>query len=69
MAKDVSDSEPILYVWLVYRRATTLNLELVSVRDSFDADSNGKMSLSTEEGQRLVRIPIDELQQANADKE
>jgi len=37
--------------------------QFLSVRDSFDADSNGKMSLSTEEGQRLVRIPIDELQQ------
>ena len=48
-----------------------LNLELVSARDAFNADSNGQMSLPTEEGQRLVRIPIDELQQleANADKE
>jgi hypothetical protein len=39
------------------------------VRDSSGADSNGKLSLPTEEGQRLVRIPIDELQQANADKD
>ena len=43
-----------------------LTLETVLVRDSSDAE---RLSLPTEEGQRLVRIPIDELQQANADKE
>lgn len=46
-----------------------LKLEVVSARDSFVAESNGMPSFPTEEGQRLVRIPIDELQQANADKE
>ena len=46
-----------------------LNLGVVSARESFEADSNGKLPLPMEEGQRLVRIPIDELQQANADKE
>lgn len=53
----------------LFTGATTLNLEAVSARDSFQAESSGKVSLPTEEGQRLVRIPIDELQQANADKE
>jgi hypothetical protein len=43
-----------------------LNVEVVSARDSLDADSNGQPSLPREEGQRLVRIPIDELKQANA---
>jgi len=43
--------------------------QFLSARESFVADSNGMPSLPTEEGQRLVRIPIDELQQAHVDKE
>ena len=41
----------------------------VATRESFNADHEGGPPSEVGEGQRLVRIPIEELQQADKDKQ
>lgn len=68
MAEDVSDPKPIPWGFTfcrVFRAFSLILMYLVAARDNLKNEAEGQESNDSQaEGQRLVRIPIEQLQEA-----
>lgn len=73
MAQDVQYSQPVLYVFLSMTLSISPDAFLhcpVASREQCEAENDPSTPLETvAEGERLVRIPLEELQQGNGEKQ